>query len=718
MRNTPRELDNEPVPGTPDGQKSAETLDAEIVQEARDRIELVASFESEFRREALEDFRFLAGEQWPDDIRQQRVQDGRPVLTINRLPQFVNLIVNEQRNNPPSIKVSPVDSRADVEVAEVLQGMIRHVEYRSDAEVAYTHGARLAAICGLGYARILTDFESPMSFDQDILIERIENPLCGYMDPGIVRPDGSDANYFILVTRLDREDYKRQYPGSRLASMTEWGSSGADFWIDKDTVLVAEYYRKVWRTERLCQLLDGTVKLESELGQDPTQPDAAIVHSRETQVPLIEWFKINGTEILDREIWPGKYIPILRFVGDEIWVDGRRVLSGIVRHARDPQRMVNYWAASEAEQIALSSKAPWIGAEGQFEGHEEQWESANRRNAPYLEYKPVSIAGQPAPPPQRNTAEPPVMAITNARRQAEDSLKAVTGTYDAALGALANDTSGIAMARRNAQTQLATLQYRNNTERTIRFAGRQLLDLFPKIFTRPRVMRTIGTDGTEKMVAINQLFDKNGKPKQYFLNVGMYDAVVSSGPTYTTKRQEAAASMLQVLQAWPQFMQIAGDLVVKNQDWPDAQEFAARVRSILPPQVQAMLMSDGSLPPEIAAKLQQSSVLVEQLTSRVNELTDRLQARAAELDTKERVALIQAQATIMQALAKIEADDARHLLKVQVDSIQDRIALLNKQEPSVGDEKVNPGPVNTMPMPELKLPQQQAAPALSVLAAQ
>ena len=657
----------------------------EFLKLARKRFDLAVDAESEMRKLALEDLEFRAGEQWPQDVKQSRDLERRPCLTINRIPQFIRQITNDQRQNRPSIKVNPVDNNADVETAKIFQGIIRHIEQNSNADVAIDTAFEGAATKGIGYFRVITDYCSPDSFDQEILIKRVKNSFTVYLDPGYQEPDASDANWGFVFEDLTEEDYKQQYKDSKMASMEDWKSIGdsAPGWATEKTVRVAEYFHKEFETKTLFQLSDKQVVEESELEMAMAN-GATVVSEKTAQVPMIKWCKINAVETLEETEWAGRWIPIIPVLGDELDVDGKRILEGIVRHAKDPQRMYNYWATSETETIALAPKAPFIGAEGQFEGHEKKWQSANIKNYAYLEYKPKTISGELLPAPQRNVFEAPVSAITNARMQSAEDLKATTGIYDAALGARASETSGIAIQRRANQSQTANFHYVDNLSRALRHLGRILVDLIPKVYDTERAIRIVGEDDSQEIVFINKIFDRKGKDVIYDLGAGKYDVTISNGPSYATKRQEALASMLDLTKAYPQVAQVAGDLMIKNMDWPGATEIAERLKKSMPPEITGDEKEQNQeLPPAAAQQMQQMNQMIEQLTGQLNQAQEQMKTKQIEIDSRERIEYAKLETQLKIKLAELDAADSRALLASEIDQLnrqQEKMGMIQEME--------------------------------------
>lgn len=616
-----------------------------ILRKARERFLIASDAESDIREKALEDLKFRVGDQWPDEIKRQRYQDQRPCLTINQIPQFVRQITNDQRQNRPSIQINPVGDGSDEDTAEVLEGMVRHIQYESGADAAYDTAFQAAVTSSFGYFRINTAYTDPLSFDQDIKILRIKNAFSVYFDPTCKEPDYSDARFAFVVEKLSKEEFKEQYPNAELTAMDSWTSTG-DGWLDASECRVAEYFYREATVSKIVQLSDGSVVRKKDL--PAALPEGVtVLKERNTEEFAVKWIKMNGQEMLEETDWPGKWIPIIPVLGDELDVDGERVIEGIVRQAKDPQRQYNFMSSATTETIALAPKAPFIGAVGQFENFENDWQRANISNQPFLQYNPISLNGQPAPPPTRQTFEPAIQATTNAMMQSSQDLKAVTGIYQAALGAQGNETSGKGILARQQQSHGANFHFVDNLSRSLRHAGRIILDLIPKIYDTERMMRIIGEDGMQSMVqlspgaAAKQQAMGQAVQKSFDVTVGKYDVTVSTGPSYQTKRQEAVASQMQLVSSFPAIMPVAGDIMVRNMDWPGSQDIADRMQKMLPPQLQDT--PEGALPPQVqqhvAQLTQQNQQLTQALQQATEQLKDKTNIKAMELESSERMDL-------------------------------------------------------------------------------
>ena len=642
-----------------------------LVEQALERFRLASEAEKTIRAKALEDQKFLAGEQWPAEILTERNRKKRPCLTINRLPQFVKQVTNEIRQNRPSIKVSPVDDRADIDTAEVLQGIIRHIEVSSDAEISYDTSGSHAVEFGFGAFRVITEYATDDSFDQEIRIDAIPDPFSVYFDPTARKKDRRDAKFCFVISDVSIEDFKSMYPD---ADMSAFGDSGvvgdkAPGWYDGKSIRIAEYWHVETETVTIALLADNSI-----VRADQLPPDVQPVRVRKVEKPVVKWCKINAAQVLESGVWPGRYIPIIPVYGDESLIDGERMVHGIVRFALDSQRMYNYWATAETEMIALAPKAPFIGAAGQFEGYEAKWASANVENHAYLEYKPVTVAGSPAGPPQRQIYEPPVNAITTARMQSADDLKATTGIYDASLGARSNEQSGRAILARQKEGDVANFHYADNLNRAIKHLGRILIDLIPHIYDTPRILRIIGRENDERMVPVNQPTgerdEKTGVEKVFDLSVGAYDVTVDVGPSYASKRQEAVEAMLELSRAYPTLMQVAGDLLVKNMDWPGAQEIAERLKKTLPPSIAESDDREGQIPDAARQQMQAMGQQIEQLTQALTEAQEAMRTKRLELESRERIAEFQGRIELVKTFAQADSRESMALLGHEIAAVE------------------------------------------------
>jgi len=585
------------------------------IEEAKDFLRLCNDSDSNNRAEALDDVRFAAGDQWPVDVQNSRVLEARPCLTINKLDAYIRQICNQQRQQRPRIKVHGMNNESDAKIAEILTGICRHIENQSDADSAYDHAFEYAVKMGWGYWRITTDYVREDSFDQEIYIKPVENPFTVYFDPNSVLPDGSDAERVLITTVISKNVFKKMYPNAEFdQGFSSRGTGDTESeWVTKEDIRIAEYFYTERTKDMLLELSDGTTGYSSEIPSKEVLAAAGItvIAKRDVWRKQIKYCKLTAMEILEEGEWAGKFIPIVPVYGQEVRVDDKHKKFGLVRMAKDPQRMYNYWSTALTESVALAPKAKWLLAEGQDEGHENEWAMANIKAMPVLRYKQTDIEGRPAPAPTRLQPEPPPSGIVTALQGLNGDLQAVVGIFDPSQlpqGMM----SGKALQGQQAQVDMTNFHYYDNLTRSIRHTGRIILDLVPKIYDRERVMRIIGDDGKPEIVTLNQPgTDENGVEK--ILNdvtVGEYDVVMETGPGYNSKRQEAVDSMMSMLGADPSLMQQAGDLIFRNMDFPGAEIIADRLAAVNP---MAQIDDKSPIPPQVQMQLANAKQQIQQL---------------------------------------------------------------------------------------------------------
>lgn len=671
---------------------------SDLLATARKRFDACVSAHSTNRSLQIEDWRFYAaspdnGWQWPQQVKVARESDPsgpRPCLTINKLPQHVHQVTNEMRQNMPAIKVLPVDGESDPEVATVLNGIIKHIEYHSDAETAYDMAGESQVICGEGYFRVLTEYCDERTFDQDIVIKPIRNHESAYLEP-FCDACGVDAKYGFIVEDYKEDRFEEEFPDAKKIDWSEASTPDYSNWFitGEKVVRVAEYFYIETEERELWMLPDGQMFFKDELPKDLGMKP---LKTRRVLAERVKWCKLNGAEILQEQNWAGRYIPILRVIGNEVEINGEIYYYGLVRPAKDAQRMYNYWTSQEAEVLALAPKMPYVGAAGQFEGYEKKWEKANVQNYAYLEYNPVLEGGSLVPPPQRVQPAMIPAGILQAKLGAAEDIKGTTAQYDASLGNKSNETSGRAIMARQKEGDVANFHYTDNFARTKRFLGKLLIDLIPKIYDSKRIARIVKEGGdTDQVVidpeqaqAVMQIAADDGTEvgKSYNLSVGRYDVMVTVGPSYTTKRQENAEMMAKILQTTPQLWPIAGDLMVREMDWPGAEKFAERLKKMLPPQLRDPEDGRKPLPPEAQAAVQQAQMAMQAVQQKAAELQEvenqlkgesaktiaqkaaleeertRLAAEKQVLDARYNQLVAQLEAKVSQAACKEAQDEA------------------------------------------------------------
>lgn len=661
----------------------------DLVKEARKRWERAAEAENAQRKQILEAKQFRAGDQWPASIKVER-QGGpavqgqaptppRPCLTIDRLSQPVRQISNQIKSANFAIEVLPNGNGSDTETAEIFKGILRRIQNQARGESPIEWAADGAIEGGIGWFRLRTEYvyqhaeiDGPELFDQEVRIERILNNLSVYCDPAAVKPTRSDARFMFVTEDLPRDEYRRRYPKrkdgepSALASLDFMAPGDTDTWITEDMVRVAEYWRIEDETETVHALPDGTIQ------RGGTAPEGA--KTRTILTPKVKCSIINGVEELEAYEWPGSHIPLIPILGEELNVDGRSVLRGVIDEGKDAQRMVNYMYSAAIETVALAPKSPLIIAEGQLEGYQALWQNANRLNYAYLPYKPTSLNGTPVPPPQRDQAEPAIQAMVLMLAKSEEAIKATTGIHDPSLGKdTAQEKSGRAIQALQAQGELGSSNYPDNVRRALIYAGEQIVEVLPKI-TRPgQVMTILGMDEEPQQVIIGQPYEEKdgraiprpdidpeqaklqkGLAKFYDLKAGTYSVTVAVGKAFATRREEGRMALGDLIPHLPPPMAAAvTPEFIETLDMPDAHKIAETARRALPPELRPPDDKNQPDPAQLQQQLQQMGQMLQALTQELNAKNQIIETDQVKLQAELQKAQLQEQAETERA--QIEA---------------------------------------------------------------
>lgn len=584
-----------------------------ILATARKQWDCAQDKERDNTTKAYADLEFLAADelsQWPESEKKKREAEGRPVLQINQLPQFIQQITGDIRQMKPAIKVVPVDSQADPKVADIRGNLIRYIENRSDAQAVYFSAADSQVSCGIGHWRITTEYADDSTFNQELRIAPVHDQVAVLWDPDSILPDRSDAQWCFVPVDMSKESFKERWPKINPSSFDDenWGHNSE--WVTDDYVRVAEYWVKKPAKRKLALSPTGEIADITDAEEDVIAYHLA----RGARIEERDSFKvcrylISASDVLEETDWIGRHIPIVPVIGIEFRIGRRVIRKGIVRDAMDPQRMNNYFHSAHTEMVALQPKAPFIVTERNVAKYQDIWEQANVKNLPYLPYEPDT--GNGGAPPQR--VQPPVSSqgVLDGLLMAKEDLRAVTGIYDASLGAKSNETSGKAIQARQREGDVGSYHYIDNFARAVRRTGQILNDLIPHIYDAERTIRIMGEDGKIDLIEINKAEGIGPDGHTKYTNdvtIGSYDVVTQVGPSYSTRREEARESMTAFVQAAPEAGQIILDLLAKAQDWPMADDIAKRIRATLPPGILALEEAEkqGASPEEAQAMARQA----------------------------------------------------------------------------------------------------------------
>jgi hypothetical protein len=655
-----------------------------IVTEAKDRLERCQEWENRFRKLYMDDVRFSLGDsdnqwQWHNRIRENRELESKPCLTINKVRQHNLLIINDIRQNKSGVIVRPVGGGATFESAQAIGSIVRYIEYHSNARDVYSTAVATQIMGGVGYWRVMTEYADETSFDQEIYIRRIPDPLMVFIDPDARELDKSDANFAFIYEDLSKEEFEKKYPDLKGAV----GSpiAGDDFWLSKDRYRVAEYFRVKVEDDEVVLLPNGMTLLKSQVPSEDLWKEATAdsqARVRKTTRRKVEWFEVAAGEVVDVKEWLGKYIPIVQVVGEEYVVEGKLERSGHTRALKDPQRMYNYWSSAGVEYGALQTKIPYIGPAAAFEDFEQEWLNANKLNLPYLPYKHRDEELNEIPAPQRT--QPPTSApVALAGMEiAEQEIMRASGQFQAQLGEPGNERSGKAILKRQGQSDNATAHFLDNFATGIRFTGKILLDIIPKIYDTQRVLSVMAEDGTTYELMIDPEMQESFVAKrnhdqevsERIINpsIGRYEVHADIGPSYATKREEAFDAFATILTQAPELAQTIGDILFRAADFPLADEAAERLRRMVPRQALGLGPSQSE----------------QELTTRVEQLTNMLSATLDELAQTKAVSKRQGEKTQVDAYEAITGRlkvlakgyvDEQQLLLAAADLVKDVLGI-------------------------------------------
>lgn len=637
--------------------------DEKIIKDAKDDFKRCEEWESEFQPRFIKDVKFANADsdnmwQWDDDISQSRIDTEKPCLTINKTRQHNLQIINDAKQNKPGVNIRAVGGEATYDAAQVFEGIVRHIEYQSNAETVYDRATVFQVQGGIGYWRVVTDYVSDDSFDQEIYLRPVKDMLSVYLDPDINQPDGSDARFGFIFEDVPRKVFDAEYPDHKDdVGGSPLGNASADNWMSKEHIRVAEYYRRDQKKDRLCSFIvpepyqEAGQQIIARLSQmtdeqkaiyELVKDDKENTQTRPIVTDEIMWYKIAGNKIIDRRRWLGKYVPIVRVIGEETIIDGKMDRKGHTRAMKDPNRMYNYWTSEATAQVAFQTQSPYIGAAESIEGRETEWSTANVKTAAVLTYNHYTEEGKELPRPQRE--QPPQMATAYVQGMqiCENQMMMASGQYQSQFGQNENATSGKAINERQRQGDTATYHYIDNLAVAIRFTGKIFIDLIPKVYDTDRVIRILAKDGTESLIQVKpdaqdsykavpappeQGQDKTKQSVAAIFNpsVGQYEVESDIGPGYATRRQEGFNAMTQIAAQNPEFMKIGGDLLWRSADFPMADELAERWERTIPPAI-----SGKAPPPEVEEGQQQ----IKQLQDAVVQLQKKLDDKEQEINIK------------------------------------------------------------------------------------
>lgn len=581
-----------------------------IVKKAKKFYEKCNTWESTFRARFVDDLKFAEADaynnyQWPNSVRRLRDIDDRPCITVNKTRMHNLQVINDAKQNKPEPRIRPVGGEASLESAEAMEGIVRHIQYRSKFSTILDQASSFQVRAGFGVYRIATDYADDDTMDQDIFIRPIIDPLSVMFDPDAKLADKSDGKMALIFDNIPRDEFEDIYPEYKDFSPARSISASEDSWIGQDYVRICEFFYKTSNTKKLIKFTDPTDGKVLTMREDHIPKvildmvtDDPATQSRLVQLTEVRHVVIIGDSIAEENVWLGKYIPLIPVIGEETIIDGIMDRKGHTRALIDPQRMYNYWASAAVEFGALQTKTPWIAPAAAVEGHEPLWNSANKQNVSVLIFNHMDDEGNEIPAPVRPQLPEQAPLYMSGMQTTQLEMMMVSGQYQTQMGQQGNERSGKAIQERQRQGDNATYHFINNQAIAVRLTGEIILDLIPKIYNSPRVLQMLAKNGKDSLPvkidpdgaqawAVEQGEDQ--KIAQRILNpaVGKYDVQADIGPAYGTAREEAFAAMTQILTQAPEMTTIIGDILLKNADFPGAEEASRRMERMVPAQAKS-----------------------------------------------------------------------------------------------------------------------------------
>lgn len=657
---------------------------------------------------------WVGGEhQWRPAEIASRHSNNRPWTTINRCKPAVDQVENEAASNPPGPEAYPVGNGADKDGCDILEGLIREYEYRSDATNCRLTGLRYALAGGSGAYELATDYRPGRTMEQCISVKEIEDPATVFSDPNARMRHRQDQMVAGRIRRFSRAQIEEQYPEAKLKIFTRglidraagwmqdafpasWKGANATSlaeWINPqaDEYYVCEFWRVTIEKAKLTLYSDDIIRYDDEKVPEGVTPkleaDGSEISRIAPRRKITKHVVTALDELIDPVDWPGEIIPIIWLLGPEIYIKGKLYRLSLISGAVGAQRSLNYTATSMNEIVGLMTKSPFIGWEGQFDVQNAQgfnpWEASSTQVWAYMEVKPVwatSPNGEQAtllPPPQRNTWEAPIARLFEALTFWGEQIKAATSIFFDPTQQSARDVqSGEAIKALQSQTNIGTSGWQKTLQSACTLEYEEARKIFRKIYDGPRVVTIVRPDSTHELAEINREFGADEmdpatgkKPKLNNIVSGDFALRVTAGPSYKDRVDKALEKILEFLKIDPAILQapgVAGQLLrMIGEGSPEIEQIAD---SLTPGGA-----NQDATPQQMQSQLQQAQVQNKQLMGVVQQMHMAIQAKLPAIEaqkwgklvdalTKIRVAEITASKDADHQNADREAAAVEHLL--------------------------------------------------------
>jgi len=542
--------------------------------------------EREERADCVEDMRFawVVGNQWSDLEAQARKE--RPRFEINRVIAPINQIIGEQRQNRISMKVLPAKGLASKAISDIYSGLLKNIENNSRFADVKDNAFKEMVTCGIGAWSVKVGFEDE-GFDQEIKLSTIRSAATSvYYDTAAVEENKQDAMWFIVTEDMPMSEFDYHYPGAAKSDLSQLDAqSYLAEWQQRDSIRVADYWVREPYTREIAQMSDGRI---IEITDDSTkvfdellEAGIEVVNTRKEMSYKVMHYKISAGQVLSGpHEWAGNKIPVVVVFGYNIWTSNQHYYQGMVRRAKDPQRILNYATSQAIETVALTPKDPYWVTPRQIKGHYAQMRNFNVTNAPFLTYNADPLA--PGAPTRGGAPAVPEALIMQINQAAGD-IEAVTGFYGASLGNdNGTDQSAQAILALQRKGNIGTHELTDNLVKAVQYTAEILIDLIPKVYDGERILDIISDDGQASPVTLNQTIIDRQSGQEVILNdlsIGKYSVVAKTGPSFETQRNETLRTLVELAKTNEVFARLSPDLIAKTLDFEGAEKLAERTRT-------------------------------------------------------------------------------------------------------------------------------------------
>ena len=614
---------------------------------AQKRYREVYDLESDQRAKELADLQFESGKHWDEELLRERKIKRRPTVTINALSATIRQGSNAERLHGTGIRIVPAGRAATREKAKLYNEIVRQIQRNSKAELAYDHARQFQRKMGRGFFTVRNRWADDDSMEQVIRIEWIDNPHSVFLDPHYKRQDYSDRLWGHVVEDYSLEDFKAAFPESAHDyDLSSFGAGMGHDWIAKDRVRVSEYYWVEQDVKTRIQLDNGEEVWADQLPKTKKRGKSEEVvipeGRRELRRRHIKSSKvwrslITSKEILEENELPCSTIPIFQLDGERRNLPGEGIdYRGQVRDAKEPARVRDFMESGILEAVVVARTAPWLVEVQQIAGLEREWDGQAVDNPAVLRYKAQGSAENPIPPPQRNLAGPDVQAFVQAATRAQNHERQVLGTPDVYQEETRREQSGTAIQARRSLQEQGVSHYAMNEGVALERCGQVLLEMIPRVYDAPRVMRITGEHrgdpekdvvmyaGDDRAEDAMRVAEQNKGAVLFDVLDGRYEVNVEAGRNTDTDRQEAVDMIQEALRQSPDLAPIVLPILFKHSDWAGADD------------LQDALEQRDKVPPEAQDKMKQMEDFIGQLEQQMGQATEHIKGLEQQVADKDK----------------------------------------------------------------------------------